>query len=526
MNIVNILIEKALSNPDSLAIRYPRRTFFCNKLIYNDISFKTFLELIESCSIYFTEKCVCCGEKVVVMVPPGEHLLVVTYALLKIGAIPVVIDPGMGIKSLKECLESVRPNGIVCTRTTSVFCSIIGLNRYKKIIISASKYKHCDNIEISPAVDNNGIAAVLFTSGSTGKPKGVNYYHEQFLAQINCLKTSFNIENGEVDMPLLPVFSLFNPIFGMTTVVPEINPAKPSKLNTKKVIEAIELCSVTNTFGSPRLWWKLVKYCEKNNIVLPSLKRVFMAGAPVHPSLLKRVQSILPNGIACTPYGATEALPISSITANEVVEETYKKSLEGAGTCVGKPLSNVDVKIIDIVDEEVNSLNKFLQPYQIGEIIVSAQFVTKEYFNDTISTKLAKIMHNGKLWHRMGDLGYFDETGKLWFCGRKVERVSSKGKTFFTDCCEHIFNSHQNVLRSALISLVKNNEKIPAIVVEPIIFPKNKALFINELRQIAMSSNITKDINHFFLYKNFPVDVRHNAKIHRLKLSKIFQTKI
>lgn len=525
MNIVNSLIEKAGETPHFLAIRYPERGLFNNRLKYNDITFGKFLSFIEACSDYLKRKKVEFGDEVIIMVPPGKHLLVVAYALLKIGAIPVVIDPGMGVKNLKQCIDTVCPKHFICTAITSVFCSISGVfkKNCNRIVISSKCYDRASCVAVSKAVDNDGVAAVLFTSGSTGKPKGVHYTHEEFFSQIECLRNSFNIVDGEVDLPLLPVFSLFNPILGMTTVVPEINPAKPSKLNPLRAIEAIRMCNVTNSFGSPRLWIEIVKCCEQNGIILPSLKRVFIAGAPVNNNLLLRVQRILPNGTAMTPYGATESLPVSCIDAEMVLEKTQHITLVGGGTCVGFPLNGVDVGIIDIVDGAVDAVDALLPSRRIGEIIVSSRATTKSYINDDVSTVLAKVIYEGKMWHRMGDVGYLDDEGKLWFCGRKAERVVSNGRTFFTDCCEPIFNAHSNVFRSALIGITVCGETVPAIAVEPIYEPKNNAAFIDELRHLAANCATTRGIEHFFVYKNFPVDVRHNAKIHRLKLAQLLQ---
>jgi len=286
----------------------------------------------------------------------------------------------------------------------------------------------------------------------------------------------------------------------------------------------LQTCSVTHSFGSPRLWTKIVEYCESKNLSFPALKRVFLAGAPVHPHLLKRVQALLPNGTAYTPYGATEALPIACISAQEILEDTYQQTLAGKGTCVGKTIEGVEVRIVPISDEAMDALPSELPQGEIGEIVVCAPYISKSYLNNLEATQKAKIRDQGKIWHRMGDLGYKDVQGRLWFCGRKVERVLTPQKTYYTDCCEAIFNAHEEVFRSALIAFKHKEEVVPAIVIEPKkkLSKAGKIALLKALRLHAKICSETAPIHHFAIFKNFPVDVRHNAKIHRLTLMKYF----
>jgi acyl-coenzyme A synthetase/AMP-(fatty) acid ligase len=137
-------------------------------------------------------------------------------------------------------------------------------------------------------------------------------------------------------------------------------------------------------------------------------------------------------------------------------------------------------------------------------------------------TKLSKIEDGGFFWHRMGDMGWMDEDGFLWFCGRKVERVHTNEGVLETVCCEAIFNQLERVSRSALIDL---GEGSVGIVIEPEAeyYPKThpeRESFKKILRDCALGDPMTASIKEFFFRKQFPVDVRHNAKIHRLSLAK------
>jgi acyl-CoA synthetase (AMP-forming)/AMP-acid ligase II len=372
------------------------------------------------------------------------------------------------------------------------------------------------------------LAAVLFTSGSTGAPKGVCYEHGMFEAQVRLIRDAYGIEPGEVDLPMLPVFALFNPALGMTTVVPEMNPSRPATVDPAKIVQAIRQCGVTNSFGSPVLWRRICDHCLQNGITLPNLRRVLSAGAPVPPAIMADFRKIAPQAAMHSPYGATEALPVSTISDREVLEFAAPLTLRGHGTCVGRPVPGVEVRIIAITDEPIASIAaaRELPRGEIGEIIVRSPSATLTYDLLPEATAAAKIPDTPRAWHRMGDTGCLDADGYLWFCGRKAERVETATGPSFTDRCEPVFNQHPRVARSALIGLGPRGSQELALVVEPRpgAWPRSaaaRAAFAAELRALGLACETTRAIRRFFFHKHFPVDVRHNAKIHRLTLARL-----
>ena len=474
------------------------------------------------------------GSRVLLMARPGLPLISLCFALFKIGAVPIVIDPGMGLRSFLSCVRRSRPDALVGI-SLAIWVSRIFRGSFKSLRM---RVKVGGGLSRAPLSNGAGeiaaaettardLAAILFTSGSTGPPKGVSYEHGMFEAQVSAIREQYGISAGEVDLPMLPIFALFNPALGMTTVVPEINPSKPATVDPAKIVQAIQQCGVTNSFGSPVLWKKIGAYCVERGETLPSLKRILMAGASVPPPLMGQFRKILDQGQVHSPYGATEVLPVSSISDGEVLGETAHLTTQGKGTCVGRPLPGVEVKIIPVSDEplDASALEKPAAYGEIGEIVATGPSVTREYDGLSKETREAKIDSGGQIWHRMGDLGYFDDQGRIWFCGRKAERVESGGKTYHTDCCEGVFNTVPQVFRSALIGLRQNSRTIPAIVVEPLksAFPqteKERSQFIEGLQEAAAKTSVTSDIKTFLFDRAFPVDVRHNAKINRLVLAK------
>jgi acyl-CoA synthetase (AMP-forming)/AMP-acid ligase II len=201
------------------------------------------------------------------------------------------------------------------------------------------------------------------------------------------------------------------------------------------------------------------------------------------------------------------------------------------GACVGRPLHGIDVRIIEIVDAPIASIDdaRELPRGEIGEIIVRGAVVTKVYDAAAEATAAAKIPDTadsagpGRVWHRMGDCGYFDADGRIWFCGRKVERVETPDLRLFTEPCERVFRRHPQVVRCAMIGIGQSElrQQEPALVVEADLPDEAGARkFAGELRALALTNSATRTINRFYFRKKFPVDVRHNAKIHRLTLAR------
>lgn len=537
MTIVNVsrfLDEKAQTHPQLAALMVPRGRTSSGEIDYLWLSFRELAAEQNEWARRFRANGIGEGSRVLLMVKPGLPLIAICFALFKIGAVPVVIDPGMGLKSFLSCVDRSQPDFLVGI-PLAIWVSRVFRKSFRsvkgKVKVGGPLARVAESFQDEPAASTRGddLAAVLFTSGSTGAPKGVCYEHGMFEAQVEAIRSQYGIEPGEVDLPMLPIFALFNPALGMTTVVPEINPSKPATVDPRKIVQAIEQCGVSNSFGSPALWSKIGEYCDERGITLPSVRRILMAGAPVPPGMMQQYRRILPNGHVHSPYGATEVLPVSSVVDEEVLEVAAERSARGEGTCVGRLLPGVEGKILPLREGvmEADALKDELPVGEVGEIVVTGPSVTKRYDRLPEATRLSKVLDGERIWHRIGDLGYFDGDGRLWFCGRKVERVVAKSGTFYTDCCEGVVNVHPKVFRSALIAYSEGDDTAPALVLEPYagMYPKGcdeEASFLAEVRELASRCQVTEGIQHFFLHKGFPVDVRHNAKIHRLTLAKEF----
>lgn len=474
------------------------------------------------------------NERVLMLVQPSVDFLAFSYAVMGCGAVPVFIDPGIGIKQLLRCIDDAKAVAMIGTLKAHIL-RLIKPSIFKHLrfyVLSGSKYlpytitpNYFEQFSSSPPPHTmcSENALIAFTSGATGVPKGVVYTQQMLFSQLQILKDIFEVQALKRDLPLLPVFSLFSLALGICPVFAPIDTKKPLSLDPKILVDIINSLSVSYSFGSPTLWNKISSYCKQNNLKLRTIEKVFMAGSPISNETLDTVQSISPNGKVFTPYGATEALPVTCPSSKDILEAELHTAKTGElGTLVGRPIYHIRAKIIRTSSFMISSINETVEclPFEIGEIIVCGENVSAEYLNRPEAAAESKIKDSERFWHRMGDMGYVDNQGQLYFCGRKAHAVEANGRTYYSIPVERIFNQHPKVKRSALVSL----DNKAGIVIEAVqgSHPKSRTErhnFTRELMNIALSSSLTSTIEDIFFHPNLPVDARHNAKIMREQLS-------
>jgi acyl-CoA synthetase (AMP-forming)/AMP-acid ligase II len=255
-------------------------------------------------------------------------------------------------------------------------------------------------------------------------------------------------------------------------------------------------------------------HCAADGTTLPSLRRVLCAGAPVPADLWVAARALLPQGRLHSPYGATEALPVSTVTDQDIDPASV------AGACVGRSVAGMEIRIIPLADGPLESLPPALPVDSVGEIVVRGPPVTRAYDQLPEATRAAKIPdpeRPGQVWHRLGDCGRMDAAGRLWFLGRVVERVITPAGTLFTEPCEQVFRAHPRARRCALVGVGAE----PALVVEARLAGGDDGRRLAaDLRQLGLRHPHTRGIRSFYFRARLPVDVRHNAKIHRLALAR------
>ncbi|MFQ3264331.1 MAG: acyl-coenzyme A synthetase/AMP-(fatty) acid ligase [Colwellia sp.] len=568
-NLCRHLAHAAIATPTSLAVAVQKSQR--GKLHYQEIDFLTLHQRSDDIAFALNAYGLKSGMKAVLMVTPSIDFFSLTFALFKAGIIPILVDPGMGIKNLKQCFTESAPDAFIgipkahiarilfgwgkasvkklltvtaAGASANVFASLIGGMSLTQLLAlyplrnSVSPTNALVNKDASfemVKLADDAMSAILFTSGSTGTPKGVVYSHKMFEAQITALKEDYAIESGERDLATFPLFSLFGPALGMASIVPDMDASKPIKANPDFIFAAIEKYQCTNLFANPALIEVLGQAgTTKAKITkLNSLKRVISAGAPATlPSIERFTQLLSDNVSVLTSYGATESLPLTKISSVNLLKTSHITD-NGGGICVGAPIKGVELSIIEISDEVIETWHDSLSlPINtIGEIVVKGDMVSQQYYHRDAATAQAKIFNvdsshanSNVVRHRMGDLGYLDESGMLWMCGRKAHRVTTNKKVLFSIPCERIFNTHKLVERTALVGVTINGKRLPLLCVELTSEAKkdkkfDESVLFSALRISALAHKQTSAISHFLIHEDFPVDIRHNAKIFREKLA-------
>jgi acyl-CoA synthetase (AMP-forming)/AMP-acid ligase II len=349
------------------------------------------------------------GDRVMLMVRPSLAFVCLTFALFRLGAVVILIDPGMGYRNLLRCIGTVRPDFLVSIPAAVLFSHLFRrtFNTIRRRIM-VTRRSTATALTLGSDGGPEGVragvddlAAIIFTTGSTGPPKGVQYTHGIFHTQLELIRDYYAIGPDDVDQPGFPLFGLFATALGARAVIPDMDPTRPAQVNPEKFVRTLLDHQVSYSFGSPAIWNVVSRYCLERAIVLP-VRTVLMAGAPVSGELVERVQRILPaKALVYTPYGATESLPVTCLEGREIVTETWPLTRSGHGTCVGRPLPGMMVRVIEPVDGPIETWDRVCEmPVgEIGEIVVRGPVVTRVYDGNEHENLLAKIRDKNGFWH-------------------------------------------------------------------------------------------------------------------------------
>ena len=470
------------------------------------------------------------------MIPPCEDAMVAALALWRVGAVMVGIEPhSHGLRSVGRSIARVGPEVFLGTpeaqagrlafgwgKRTITRNIVVGPTKLPGVTTLASLERPLTGEPTLPEVDVDDPCVIAFTTGSTGNPKPTVMTHQNLTAMIDGVAAQWRLaDNGDViDMPTFPIFWIIGLFHGGTVVVPPMNFATkgPGSADPAKLVATIQRHRVASFFGSPAVLTNLAGYCAANGLKLPSIKRIVAGGAEVYGPLYAAVKQMLVDGEIYSNYGATEALPVAEIAGETVLEETWARTEAGDGLCVGDPLAHVEVRIVDIVDGPIATMDdaEVLADGRIGEVVARSPHISDHYFDAPDEMADNKIADGETRWHRLGDCGWLDEKGRLWVAGRRSHRVVTDERTYYPLCVEPVINTHPDVVKSALVEPVINGAKVAAVCVE--LGPDaraNQSRIERELVELAERHDATRGLDRFFFIDHLPLDKRHNAKIDR-----------
>jgi olefin beta-lactone synthetase len=536
-NVADLLRRHAAERPEQPALIVPDRAG------WSSVTYRELDQRVDRFAHGFVARGLRRGDRVLFLVKPGLDFYAALFGLFRMGAVPVLMDPGMGLPALLQCIEQAQPRAVLAIPLVHVVRLL--KRRYfrsAEIFITAgtrwlwggATLSQCEAPGSERYPDEPGRSAldegfIAFTSGSTGPPKGVSFVQRMFINQAAMLAERFGLSPDTVAVECFAAFVIFDLAIGCTVVIPDMDLSKPAKADPQKVVRAIAEHKATSAFASPVVWQNVTRWAKAQGVTLPNLDRVLTAGAPIPADLHRRFRELLRPGVELhTPYGATEALPVATIGSADVLGETWDRTSKGWGTCVGAPFPGVTVEIVRITDDPMPSWSSDLRvPVgEVGEIAVFAPIVSPEYKDRPDANAVSKILRDGEIGHRMGDLGYVDDAGRVWFCGRKShalwldpaavpEPVSRPDGLVPAVPVEGVFNEHPKVLRTALVGVGEPGAMRPVLWVELEAGESWSEPLAAEILTLADGTRWEGLVSVALHHPGFPTDPRHNSKIKR-----------
>jgi acyl-CoA synthetase (AMP-forming)/AMP-acid ligase II/4-hydroxybenzoate polyprenyltransferase len=515
-NVATLLANVAQTMPDKTAIVLPKR------LGVPPITFGQLWEQSSRLAMALQQRGLKLGDRVIVMVPMSIDLYVVMLALIRSGAVAVFVDPWMPLRRIAQFSKFAQPIGFIGIPKSHLIRLFEKSLRILPLTVTTGKNwghwtarhtlqtlisESANDFEVAP-VKPSDPALITFTSGSSGEPKGANRTHQFLAAQHHALAEQFPYRNDDIDLPMFPVFALNNLVSGIPSIVPDMDFRNVAGVDGKTIYQQMLNHGVTTCTVSPPLLDRLAETDKTPDL---SLRRILTGGAPISDEQLKRWQMAYPRAEIIVAYGSTEAEPVAHIDSHERLALPHPQR----GYCMGKPIERVATRVLPISKvpvEDSNWEDHCLNQSEIGELLVSGDHVCRDYFQNPQATRENKLVdRNGRLWHRMGDTGYFDETGKFWLVGRVHSTINRDGTPIHPQLVEQVVK--QQFPKITQVAAIGVPDKVlgESLGVVAVAGGADKPTPV-QLRQALQQANIPYD-RCIISSEKLPVDPRHNSKI-------------
>ncbi len=463
---------------------------------------------------------VAAGDAVLVMHGMSAELYAFLIGLFRIGAVAIFVDPSAGWSLLDRCLQNHPPKAFFGSLKAHLLRLRIPALRRVGLTICTSplfgslyiSFGSCEpELRTIAAADDSAPALITFTSGSTGAAKGAVRTHGFLIAQHRALAASLHHRAGSMDLTTLPVFVLANLASGIASVIPHADMRRPGHIAPRPVLGQLQRLPIATMAASPAFVSRIAAECIRSGRRISRLERVFMGGAPVFPEDLRQARDAFPRADITAVYGSTEAEPMAEIALSAISSSDFCSMAQGRGLLAGNPVPSVSLRILrDQWGVSLGSMNPaqfrslHLGPEAIGEIVVSGEHVLKGYLDGSGDSE-NKLHVDGTVWHRTGDLGWLDNTGRLWLMGRAASTIRDERGVVYPFAVECAARQIAGVRRAAVLTI----ERRRIMVVEA-----ESRTSANSIRE-AMT---WADLDEIRTVHAIPMDKRHNAKIDYVSL--------
>lgn len=476
------------------------------------------------------------GDRVSLLVPPGPTLTAVLYACLRIGAVVVVADRGLGIRGLSRAVRGAVPDvvigevaGLAAARALgwpgrrlsaaalpAATTRALGVEASLADVARAGRGRP---LPVAPAADDE--AAILFTSGSTGPAKGVVYTHRQLSSLRDALAEHFAVGSDTGLVTGFAPFALLGPALGTRSATPDMDVSAPRTLTAAAVAAAVRASDARIVFLSPAAVRNVVATASAlsadDRAALARVETFLSTGAPVGTTLLERAQQLMPNATAHTPYGMTECLLVADVTLPEIVDATASGD---RGVCVGAPIGRGRVRVAPLDADGRATGAPTTDPGVTGEIVISAPHLKRGYFRLYLTDREATrdLDDLRGRWHRTGDVGHLDADGRLWIEGRLPHVIATAGGPVTPVGIEQDVESVPGVVRAAAVGVGPVGRQVVAVVIERDPAVRRAGVASAGLTEVVRAAT-AQPIAAVLVVPTLPTDIRHNSKIDRSRLA-------
>jgi len=476
------------------------------------------------------------GDRVAVMIPPGVDLAIVLYACWRMGAVPVLIDGGLGPAQMGAAMKVAYPNHLIGIRRALAAArtlrwpgrriAVEPTHRVARRLLGVehdlASLQDAPSVPL-PAVDPDAEAAVVFTSGATGPSKGVRYSAARIDTQIRTLVEQYNISADDSLVAAFAPFALYGPAMGIPSTVPDMDVSSPGTLTAATLLDAVEAIDASLVFASPAAILSVLETLDelgaRDRTALDHVRLLLSAGAPVPGHVLRAaVDRLVPNAAAHTPYGMTECLPVTDIDLVSL-ESLGPDALHHLGVCVGMPVDSVEL-LIDPLDElGIPTGLPTSEPGLLGEVRVRAAHQRLGYDRLWHTTHLASPADGT---HATGDIGTIDADGRLWIGGRTGHVIRTATGPVAPTPIERAVDMLDGIRRSAAVGVGPAGAQVVVVIAETSDAgrrPRQSSLDRIDRIRAAVAEATGLDVAACLEVPSLPVDRRHNSKIDRTHLA-------